>query len=128
MSGQPKKKPPRKGPTVTASTRQRGLIMLPPKGPNAKNPAWANASVVRTVGDLVDAPPAGASIDWLWAELPSLREWVAKTAAELTLSLDPDQVISRVVDTVGAQRPILGSVPPQEYLRALVGKLVVTEV
>jgi hypothetical protein len=124
VSGQPKNKPPRKGPTVTPSTRSRGLVMLEPKGPKAKNPAWANATVVRTADDLVDAPPAAAGIEWLWAELPPLREWLVRQTVKPGLPLDPDEVVGRVAAAVEKQRPELGGVPPQEYLRTLAGKLV----
>lgn len=126
MSSEPEKRPRPNGPFPTGTTRQRGLIVLPPMGPNAANPAWQNASVQRTAHEVLGSPPAGASIDWLWAELPPLREWVVRTAAALEMPVDADRLVLRVIESVVAQRPELAEVPPREYLHALVEKLVVT--
>lgn len=115
MSNERKKRPRVPVPTGTGPVRRFFFTSSTPRDP----------SLPMTALELVDSPPAGASVDWLWAELPALRVWLTRQAAEPNLMpLDPDQMVRRVVDAVEAQRPELGAVSPQEYLRTLVGKLV----
>jgi hypothetical protein len=117
MNDEPKK-PKRRGPFGTGQSR--GKVF---KDPTPRDPA-----IPMTAVELVDQPPAGADVSWLWAELTPLREWLRRQSAELESDVDVDRVVRNVVEAVVAQRPALGTVPPQEYLRTLAEKLVLQAV
>lgn len=117
MSDEPKK-PKRRGPFGTGQSR--GWVF--------KDPTPRDPSVPMTAVELVDEPPAGVDVGWLWAELPTLREWLNRQTTELEMQINADRVIRGVVEAVETQRPALGAVPPQEYLRTLAEKIVLQAV
>jgi hypothetical protein len=77
--------------------------------------------------DILDDPPGGADISWLWSELPPLREWLVRQFARFGYTYDPDRIIGKVVTAALTQRPDLKSVPRADYLHVLVEKFVLTD-